>query len=57
MSNKVTFVVPEAPVPASPALAAQRKIEKRGIRLGILDNSKGTRWKMSRNAPPRQPRK
>ncbi len=41
MSKKVTLVVPEAPVAASPALAAQRKIEKRGVRLGVLDNSKG----------------
>ena len=41
MSKKVTLVVPEAPVPPSGALAAQRKIEKRGVRLGILDNSKG----------------
>jgi hypothetical protein len=35
------LVVPEAPVPSSGALAAQRKIEKRGVRLGVLDNSKG----------------
>ena len=41
MSKKVTLVVPEAPVPPSGALAAQRKIEKRGVRLGMLDNSKG----------------
>jgi hypothetical protein len=41
MSKKVTLVVPEAPVPSSGDLAAQRKIEKRGVRLGVLDNSKG----------------
>ncbi len=34
-------MVPEAPAPDSSALVAQRRIEKRGIRLGILDNSKG----------------
>ena len=41
MKRKVTLVVPEAPAPAAGALAAQRRIEKRGVRLGILDNSKG----------------
>ena len=41
MKRKVILVVPEAPAPASGAFAAQRKIEKRGVRLGILDNSKG----------------
>ncbi len=41
MNQKVTLVVPEAPVPASGALAALRRIEKRGVRLGVLDNSKG----------------
>ncbi len=41
MSQKITLVVPEAPVPESSAPAAQRRIEKAGLRLGILDNSKG----------------
>ena len=41
MNRKVTLVVPEAPAPASGALLPQRRIEKRGIRLGVLDNSKG----------------
>jgi hypothetical protein len=41
MNRKVTLVVPEAPTPASGALAALRRIEKRGVRLGVLDNSKG----------------
>ena len=41
MSQKITFVVPEAPAPAGTPLATQRKIEKQGIRLGVLDNSKG----------------
>jgi hypothetical protein len=42
MSSKVVLVVPEAPPPASDAVVdEQRRIEKRGIRLGVLDNSKG----------------
>ena len=41
MKRKVTLVVPEAPTPASGTLVEQRRIEKRGIRLGVLDNSKG----------------
>lgn len=41
MSQKITLVVPEAPAPESVALVAQRRVEKAGIRLGILDNSKG----------------
>ena len=41
MNQHVTLVVPEAPTPASGVLVAQRRIEKRGIRLGVLDNSKG----------------
>ena len=40
MGKTVTLVVPEAPTPATAALEAQRKIEARSIRLGILDNSK-----------------
>ena len=41
MSNKVKLVVPEAPVPAMAAAKAQRKFAQGGLRLGILDNSKG----------------
>ena len=41
MIQKVTLVVPEAPTLAFGAIAAQRKIEKHGVRLGVLDNSKG----------------
>ena len=41
MSGKVTLVVPEAPLPASAAPEAQRKFAQGGLRLGILDNSKG----------------
>ncbi len=41
MNQRVRLVVPEAPAQAPAALAAQRKVEKRGVRLGVLDNSKG----------------
>jgi hypothetical protein len=41
MSGKVILVVPEAPVPAAAELTQQRKAGKGGLRLGILDNSKG----------------
>lgn len=42
MSQNITLVVPEAPVPESTSpVAGQRRIAKGGIRLGILDNSKG----------------
>jgi hypothetical protein len=39
--GKVTLVVPEAPVPEAAPAAEQRKPGKSGLRLGILDNSKG----------------
>lgn len=42
MSRKVKLVIPEAPVPAAAQEAkSQRKIAQGGLRLGILDNSKG----------------
>ena len=41
MSNKVLLVVPEAPAPAGEAVVNERAIDKKGIRLGVLDNSKG----------------
>jgi len=41
MTQKITLVVPEAPAPESAAPVAQRRVEKTGLRLGILDNSKG----------------
>ena len=41
MSKKVTLVVPEAPVPATAAAAELRASSAGGLRLGILDNSKG----------------
>ena len=41
MTGKVKLVVPEAPVPATAAVREQRKFAAGGLRLGILDNSKG----------------
>ena len=38
---KTLLVVPEAPAPAATTSVNERHIEKRGIRLGVLDNSKG----------------
>ena len=39
---KVKLVVPEAPAPGGGAAkVTARRIEKRGVRLGVLDNSKG----------------
>jgi hypothetical protein len=39
--GKVLLVVPEAPAPAAAAAAEARKSGKSGLRLGVLDNSKG----------------
>jgi len=41
MSGTVRLVIPEAPPPALKATGEQRSIARDGIRLGILDNSKG----------------
>ena len=41
MVQKVLLVVPEAPAPAATAVVDERRIAKGGIRLGVLDNSKG----------------
>lgn len=41
MSRKVVLVVPEAPVPESAITAGSRKAGGSGLRLGVLDNSKG----------------
>jgi hypothetical protein len=41
MAQKVLLVVPEAPAPAGEAVVKERAIDGKGIRLGILDNSKG----------------
>ena len=41
MKQKIRLVVPEAPTPAGEAVVDERRIDKRGIRLGVLDNSKG----------------
>ena len=39
--GKVVLVVPEAPVSATGVAAESRKAGKSGLRLGVLDNSKG----------------
>ena len=39
--SKVTLVVPEAPVPEAAAAVERRKPGKGGLRIGVLDNSKG----------------
>ena len=41
MAKKVVLVVPEAPPQSAEAVVEERRIEKKGIRLGVLDNSKG----------------
>ena len=41
MSKKVILVVPEAPVVQAATGAAQRTLSGKGLRIGILDNSKG----------------
>ncbi|MDP1718277.1 MAG: hypothetical protein Q8L40_09380 [Burkholderiales bacterium] len=42
MSQKITLVIPEAPPPESDSPVVQQRAKARGgIRLGILDNSKG----------------
>ena len=41
MSSRVRLVIPEAPPPAVVATGKHRDIMASGIRLGILDNSKG----------------
>ena len=39
--SKIVLVVPEAPAPAEAVAAESRKAGKSGLRLGVLDNSKG----------------
>jgi hypothetical protein len=41
MGSKVLVVVPEAPAAAISTSVAARQMPKEGLRLGILDNSKG----------------
>jgi hypothetical protein len=41
MSDRVRLVIPEAPPPAAATTGKQRDFRAGGIRLGILDNSKG----------------
>ena len=41
MANRVVLVIPEAPAPGGTAVVNERRIDTKGIRLGVLDNSKG----------------
>jgi uncharacterized protein YhfF len=41
MNSMVRLVIPEAPSPAAVASGKQRDLKVDGIRLGVLDNSKG----------------
>jgi uncharacterized protein YhfF len=41
MRSMVRLVIPEAPPPAAAVTGKQRYFQSGGIRLGILDNSKG----------------
>ena len=43
MNRKITLVTPDAPPPqpAPTPEVARRKLDPKGIRLGVLDNSKG----------------
>lgn len=41
MTRKIMLVVPEAPVADAAPSAEGRGIDKSGVRLGVLDNSKG----------------
>jgi hypothetical protein len=41
MTTKILLVVPEAPAPDAAATVQTRSIDRRGIRLGVLDNGKG----------------
>jgi hypothetical protein len=41
MADKILLVVPEAPAPGGQAVVKERAIDRKGIRLGVLDNSKG----------------
>ena len=41
MSKRILLVVPEAPAPGGKAVIEGRRLRAGGIRLGVLDNSKG----------------
>ena len=40
MANKITLIVPEAPVREAEATSTRRRSSAAGVRLGTLDNSK-----------------
>lgn len=40
MNRKVILVVPEAPAVQAAAATAERQISGKGLRIGVLDNSK-----------------
>jgi hypothetical protein len=39
--SRVKLVVPEAPAPTPDSAIASKQIDKSGVRLGVLDNTKG----------------
>ncbi len=41
MTETITLLVPEAPLPVAAALAEGRALGAKGIRFGTLDNGKG----------------
>jgi hypothetical protein len=41
MTQKVTLLVPDAPVPAAATGAGLRELAESGVRFGLLDNGKG----------------
>ena len=41
MANKILLVVPEAPPVQGAAGAGERRLSREGVRIGVLDNSKG----------------
>ena len=41
MAQMITLVAPDAPMPSEHAVVATSKRDRRSIRLGMLDNSKG----------------
>jgi len=50
MNKKVILVVPEAPPVQAAAGASKRRLSAEGVRLRILDNSKGNADQLAREA-------